>query len=107
MGWFYLLIAGILEIGFATTLKMTHDNKHSLWNIVFVACLIGSFYFLDKSLGTIPVGTAYAVWTGIGAIGTAVIGIIFFKDPFTLARTFFLILLIVSIIGLKLTSNTH
>ncbi|HEX2922142.1 MAG TPA: multidrug efflux SMR transporter [Bacteroidales bacterium] len=107
MGWIYLIIAGILEIGFATTLKITHDNRNSPWNIVFVLCLVGSFYFLNKSLSTIPIGTAYAIWTGIGAIGTAIIGIIYFKDPVTLARIVFLSLLIISIVGLKLSSASH
>ena len=105
IGWIYLLIAGVLEIGFVTTLKLTHDNKNSPLNIVFVICLIGSFYFLDKSLSTIPVGTAYAIWTGIGATGVAIIGIFYFKDPVTIGRLVFLGLLIISIVGLKLTSN--
>jgi quaternary ammonium compound-resistance protein SugE len=105
IGWIYLLVAGLLEIGFVTTLKLTHDNKNSSLNFVFFICLIGSFYFLDKSLSTIPVGTAYAIWTGIGATGAAIIGILYFKDPVTFGRLMFLCLLIISIIGLKLTSN--
>ncbi len=105
IGWIFLLIASILEIGFVTTLKLTHDNKNSPLNIVFVVCLIGSFYFLDKSLSTIPVGTAYAIWTGIGATGAAIIGVFYFKDPVTMGRLIFLGLLIISIVGLKLTSN--
>jgi len=105
IGWIYLLVAGILEIGFVTTLKLTHDNKSSTLNILFVICIVGSFYFLNKSLSTIPVGTAYAIWTGIGATGAAIIGIFYFKDPVTFGRLFFLGLLIISIVGLKLTSN--
>ena len=104
-GWIYLLVASLLEIGFVTTLKLTHDSKNLPLQAVFVACLIGSIYFLDKSLSTIPVGTAYAVWTGIGATGTAIIGILFFKDPVTVGRMVFLGLLIMSIVGLKLTSG--
>ncbi len=105
IGWIYLMVAGLLEIGFVTTLKLTHDNRSSPLNIVFIICLIGSFYFLDKSLSTIPVGTAYAIWTGIGATGAAIIGIFYFKDPVTIARILFLGLLVLSIVGLKLTSN--
>lgn len=105
IGWIYLLVAGLLEIGFVTTLKLTHDNKNSPLNIVFIVCLIGSFYFLDKSLSTIPVGTAYAIWTGIGATGAAIIGILCFKDSVKIGRLIFLCLLITSIVGLKLTSN--
>lgn len=105
MNWIYLLIAGILEIGFAVTLKLTLDQKNSPLNILFFICLFGSFYFLQKSLSTIPIGTAYGIWTGIGAVGVAVIGIIYFKDPMIIGRLLFLSLLIISIIGLKLTSN--
>ena len=80
-------------------------TKNNPWNIAFVICLIGSFYFLDKSLSTIPVGTAYAIWTGIGATGAAIIGIFDFNDPVTIGRLIFLGFLIISIVGLKLTSN--
>lgn len=105
MGWFFLLIAGILEIGFAITLKMTHGNDSNFLKIIFLIFIVGSFYFLDKSLSTIPVGTAYAVWTGIGATGTAIIGMIIFNDPASILRIIFLGLLIISIIGLRLTSG--
>lgn len=105
MGWFFLLIAGILEIGFAITLKMTHGNDSNFLKIIFLIFIVGSFYFLDKSLSTIPVGTAYAVWTGIGATGTAIIGMIIFNDPASILRIIFPGLLIISIIGLRLTSG--
>lgn len=105
MGWFFLLIAGILEIGFAITLKMTHGNDSNFLKIIFLIFIVGSFYFLDKSLSTIPVGTAYAVWTGIGATGTAIIGMIIFNDPASILRIIFLGLLIISIIGLRITSG--
>lgn len=104
MSWIYLIIAGILEIGFAVTLKFINEDRTSPLLIVFVICIIGSFFFLNKALTTIPVGTAYAVWTGIGAIGTAIFGILYFRDPVNFGRLFFLSLLIISIVGLKLSS---
>jgi len=106
MNWIYLIIAGFFEIGFASSIKLMDNHKNIPFSILFYACLIGSFYFLQKSVDTIPIGTAYAVWTGIGAVGAAVVGILFLKDPITLLRIVFLSLLIISIIGLKLTSNT-
>jgi quaternary ammonium compound-resistance protein SugE len=106
MAWLYLVIAGFFEMGFATSLKMMDHHKNIPWTILFYVCIIASFAFLSVAIKQIPIGTAYAVWTGIGASGVAIIGIYFFKDPVTLARVGFLSLLIISIIGLKFTS-TH
>lgn len=103
-GWFYLIIAGFLEIGFASTLKLTQGFTKIIPTSVFVFFAIFSFYFLNKAAQTIPVGTAYAVWTGIGAFGTILIGILFYNEPSSLLRLFFLTMLIGSIIGLKLVS---
>lgn len=105
MAWIYLLIAGIFEIGFATSLKMMDGHKNIPWSIMFYISIIASFLFLNMALKHIPIGTAYAVWTGIGGAGVAIIGIVFFKDPATLPRIAFLALLLFSIIGLKLTSS--
>lgn len=104
MAWIYLVIAGCFEIAFALSLKMANSGKGAGWTVAFYISVILSFIFLDKALATIPVGTAYAVWTGIGAVGVAVFGIILFKDPASAPRMAFLALLIVSMIGLKLTS---
>lgn len=103
MSWIYLVIAGFFEIGFATSLKLMNGHKNIPWSIVFYVSIISSFIFLNMALKDIPIGTAYAVWTGIGGAGVAIIGIIFFKDPATLPRIGFLIMLIGAIIGLKLT----
>ena len=104
MSWIYLMLAGLFEIGFATTLKLS-NNFTKLWpSIIFIISITLSFYFLEKSIEKIPIGTAYAIWTGIGAVGTVFIGILFFKEPASVMRIFFLVTLVGSIIGLKLTA---
>lgn len=105
MAWIYLFIAGLFEMGFATSLKMMDNHKNIPWAIMFYVCIIASFTFLSLAIKQIPIGTAYAVWTGIGAFGVAIVGILFFKDPANFARICFLSLLIISIIGLKFTSK--
>lgn len=105
MSWIYLIIAGIFEICFATSLKYSESFSKPLPTVLFIVFTILSYFFLDKALGTIPLGTAYAIWTGIGAVGIAVIGIIFLKEPADFWRLFFICTLIGSIIGLKFVSN--
>jgi quaternary ammonium compound-resistance protein SugE len=105
MGWIYLILAGIFEIGFGTTLKLAEGFTKPLLSVTFFVFSIFSFYFLAKAIATIPVGTAYAVWTGIGSVGLAVIGIIFFKEPVSVGRIFFICTLVGSVIGLKLVSD--
>jgi quaternary ammonium compound-resistance protein SugE len=105
MGWIYLLIAGLTEIAYTTFLKLS-NNFTVLWpSIVFIILAIVSLLFLSLSLKSIPLGTAYAVWTGIGAFGTAIMGIIFFQEPTEPLRIIFLVLLISAIIGLKIVSH--
>ena len=104
MHWIYLAVAGIFEIGFTTCLKLS-DNFSKLWPVIGFLVLGGiSFWLLSLSMKTIPLGTAYAVWTGIGAFGTALVGIFFFNDPSSFWRMFFLLTLVASIVGLKLVS---
>jgi len=101
MAWTYLVLAGLFEIGFASTLKLT-ENFTKLWpTLIFAVCILLSFVLLNRALKDIPIGTAYAVWTGIGAVGTALVGILLYKEPATALRLFFLATLIASIIGLK------
>ena len=104
MGWLYLVVAGVFEVAFTTCLKLSDNFSKWPWAVGFWVCAFASFTLLNKAIATIPLGTAYAVWTGIGACGTALIGIIWFKDPLTFWRVFFLFLLVASIIGLKLVS---
>ena len=105
MAWIYLVIAGVLEIGWAIGLKYTLGFTR-LWPSVWtIACMIISFAFLALALKTIPVGTGYAVWTGIGAAGTAIAGIILFGEAKDIPRILCLVLIIAGVIGLKLTNN--
>lgn len=105
MNWILLIIAGCFETGFAFCLgKMKGLTGASwyLWGIGFIVSLSLSMALLSKAVQTIPIGTAYPIWTGIGAVGTVIIGIIFFNEPATLRRLFFITTLILSIIGLKI-----
>lgn len=104
MGWIYLLLAGISEIIFTTALKSSENFTKLTPTIAFTISVVTSFWFLTKAMETIPLGTAYGVWTGIGVSGTVIIGLIFFKDPSGFWRLFFLATLIMSIIGLKFAS---
>jgi quaternary ammonium compound-resistance protein SugE len=108
MNWILLIIAGLFEVGFATCLgkaKETSGNIATLWFTGFFICLAISMTLLYKATQTLPIGTAYAVWTGIGAIGTVIVGIFIFKEPADFWRLFFLTTLIASIAGLKFVSN--
>ena len=107
MNWIILVIAGLFETGFAFCLgkaKESTGNEAVLWYLGFFIALVISMVLLVKATQTLPIGTAYAVWTGIGAVGTAVLGILVFKEPATFARIFFISTLIVSIVGLKAIS---
>lgn len=104
MSWFYLLLAGLCEIAFTTFIKLSDNFTRVGPSIAFFVLAFCSFFALSLSLRTIPLGTAYAIWTGIGAFGTALIGIAFFGEPTDFWRLFFLVCLISSIIGLKLAS---
>ena len=105
MAWIYLFVAGVLEVGWAIGLKYTEGFSKLVPSVVTVALMIGSFNFLSIALKTLPIGTAYAVWTGIGAVGTAIIGIWFLKEPADLLRIASIFLIVVGIVGLKLTSG--
>lgn len=102
--WFFLFIAGLLEIGWAVGLKYTQGFTRPLASSLTVLAMIASFYFLAQALKVIPVGTGYAVWTGIGAVGTAILGIVLFSESTALPRLLCIGLIVAGIIGLKLTS---
>jgi quaternary ammonium compound-resistance protein SugE len=104
MHWVYLCFAGIFEIGWAIGLKQMDNHKNLLWTAIFYTSIITSFYLLQLALKVIPTGTAYAIYTSIGAIGTVIIGMIFFKEPATIIRIGFILLIVTGVIGLKLTS---
>lgn len=108
MNWILLIIAGLFEVGFASCLgkaKETTGTESVWWLVGFAVCLSFSMVLLYKASLTIPIGTAYAVWTGIGAVGTVIMGIVFFKEPTDFWRLVFISTLIISIIGLKVSSH--
>ena len=105
MNWIILIIAGLCETGFAFCLgkgNLATGNKAVMWYAAFATLCLLSMALLTKATKTIPLGTAYPVWTGIGAVGTVLVGIIFFNEPATFWRMFFTVTLIGSIVGLKL-----
>lgn len=104
MAWMHLLIAGLFEVAWAIGLKYS-DGLTRLWpSLATGAAMLVSLFFLSLALRTLPVGTGYAVWTGIGAVGTAVLGIVLFGEPRTAARLACIALIVVGILGLKLTA---
>ncbi len=108
MNWIVLIIGGFFEVAFAFCLgkaKETEGTTSTLWLVGFLACLSISMYLLYRAIQTLPIGTAYGVWTGIGAVGTVLVGIFVFKEPATFWRLFFITTLIASIIGLKVVSS--
>lgn len=108
MNWILVIIAGLFEMAFAACLgkaKESSGMESTYWYIGFILCLIISMVLLVKATQVLPIGTAYAVWTGIGAIGTVLLGILVFHEPATFWRMFFLTTLIASIIGLKVVSH--
>jgi quaternary ammonium compound-resistance protein SugE len=105
MSWFVLFIAGILEVVWAVGIKYTEGWTRLIPSVVTALAMIASFYLLSLALKQIPMGTAYAVWTGIGTIGTVIYGILFFKEPVDLLRILCILLIIAGIAGLKLLSG--
>lgn len=105
MAWVLLIVAGLLEVAWATALPATDGLSRLLPTTVFVTLLAASMFMLSKATETIPLGTAYGVWVGIGAVGAAVVGIVIHGDPATPSRLAFLALLVVAIVGLKATSG--
>lgn len=108
MNWIILIIAGLFEVAFAACLgkaKETSGTTATLWMAGFFVSLAVSMFLLYKATQTLPIGTAYAVWTGIGAVGTVLVGIFVFREPADFWRIFFISTLIGSIIGLKVVSH--
>jgi quaternary ammonium compound-resistance protein SugE len=103
--WLLLFIAGLLEIAWATGLKYTDGFARPLATVIVLAIAWLSFYLVAVAIREIPIGTAYAVWTGIGATGVALLGMIFLKEPATASRLLFLAMIVAGIIGLKWSSH--
>ena len=105
MHWMFLFIAGLFEISWAVGLKFTHGFTQLIPSVLTVAGMVASFYFLSLALKNLPLGTAYAIWTGIGTIGTVIFGIVLFKEPVTAMRLICIALIISGITGLKLITH--
>ena len=108
MNWIILIIAGLFEVAFAACLGKAKESCGTIatyWYIGFIICLAISMLLLLKATKQLPIGTAYAVWTGIGAVGTVILGIVVFDEPATFWRLFFISTLIISIVGLKVVAN--
>jgi quaternary ammonium compound-resistance protein SugE len=105
MAWFLLVLAGLLEVAWASMLPATNGLTRPAPTAAFLLLLSASMFALARAAETIPLGTAYGVWVGIGAVGAAVVGMAAHGDPATPARIGFLVLLVVAIVGLKVTSG--
>ncbi len=105
MAWVYLVIAGVLEVVWATFLKLSDGFSKLGYSAITIMGMIASFVMLSQATKTLPLGTAYAIWTGIGALGAVLIGVLFFKEPVSVPRAIFAFFLLVGIIGLKFTSS--
>ncbi|MBP6865757.1 MAG: quaternary ammonium compound efflux SMR transporter SugE [Candidatus Didemnitutus sp.] len=105
MPWIWLIVAGLLEIAWAVGLKFTHGFT-KLWpSVATVLLMLASFWCLAQAVKALPLGTSYAIWTGIGAVGTAIAGIVLFKEPATAARLVCMMLIVAGIVGLKFTAT--
>lgn len=107
MAWIAVITAGLLEVGFATMLKLSNGFTKIWPSLGFLVFAAGSFSLLSWSLKVLPIGTVYAVWTGIGAAGTAILGMVIFKDPVTFARIMAIVFIISGVIMLNFASSNH
>jgi len=104
MAWIYLIIAGLLEIGWAIGLKYTAGFTRPIPSVLTIIAMVASMGLLGLAVRTLPLGTAYAVWTGIGTVGSVLLGIALFGEPATVLRLLCILLIVVGIVGLKLVS---
>lgn len=104
MAWFWLILGGLFEVGFTTSLRFVEGFRNLPWTIAFLASVTISMALLEYAARTIPMGTAYAVWGGIGAIGTVVVGMYWFGEPTTTVRMLLIFGIVACIAGLKLTA---
>ena len=104
MAWFYLILGGVFEVGFTTALRYVDGFKNMPWTIAFLASVTLSMGLLEIASRSIPMGTAYAVWGGIGAVGTVMVGMAFYDEPTTTIRLLLILAIVACIAALKLTS---
>lgn len=105
MAWVYLLVAGVLEVGWAYGLKVSEGFSKPLPSVLTIIGMVLSFLALSQAIRTLPLGTAYAIWTGIGAVGTVIVGILIFREPADAARLVCVGLIIAGVIGLRVVSG--
>jgi len=103
MAWFWLIVGGLFEVGFTTSLRFVDGFRNIPWTLTFLISVAISMGLLELASRTIPMGTAYAVWGGIGAVGTVLVGILFFNEPAALIRILLIFAIVAAIAGLKLT----
>lgn len=106
MAWLVLVVAGLLEVVWSLGLKLTHGFTRLVPSVVTGVAIVGSMLLLGRAAQTLPIGTAYAVWVGIGVVGATIGGVVLFDEPITLGRALFLAMLVVAIVGLKLSSSS-
>ena len=104
MAWFLLILGGLFEVGFTTSLRFVEGFRNLPWTLAFLGSVTLSMGLLEYASRTIPMGTAYAVWAGIGAVGTVIVGLLFFNEPATTVRVLLILVIVASIAGLKLTA---
>ena len=102
MAWFWLILGGLFEVGFTTALRFVDNFRNLPWTLAFIGSVTLSMGLLQIAARTIPMGTAYAVWGGIGAVGTVIVGMAFFDEPATLIRLMLILVIVAAIAGLKL-----
>jgi len=102
MSWIVLIGAGLMEVLMVVALKNSDSFKNKKWTVIWFALSMMSLFLLSVAIRSLPLGTAYSVWTGIGAMGSVIVGIIFYKDSFNLKKVFLITLIITAIVGLKL-----
>jgi quaternary ammonium compound-resistance protein SugE len=104
MAWIWLIIGGLFEVGFTTSLRFVEGFRNVTWTLAFLVSVAISMALLELAARTIPMGTAYAVWGGIGAVGTVLVGIAFFNEPATLIRALLILTIVAAIAGLRVSA---
>lgn len=104
MAWFLLILGGLFEVGFTTSLRYVDGFRNLPWTLAFLVSVSASMLLLERAAREIPMGTAYVVWAGIGAIGTVIVGTAFFDEPTTTVRLLLILVIVAAIAGLKLTA---
>lgn len=104
MAWFWLILGGLFEVGFTTALRFVDGFRNVPWTIAFLVSVAISMALLELAARSIPMGTAYAVWGGIGAVGTVIVGILWFQEPAGTVRVLLILAIVAAIAGLRLTA---